>query len=410
MTAKYNLPPGWKWVKLSEVLVSIENGSRPKGGVSHIKEGIPSIGAEHLTAYGKFNFSNLRFISKEFYESIRNGKISKGDVLIVKDGATTGRVAFVGDDFPFCDAAINEHVFRLRGNSLLYQEYLFYFLYSPLGQEQIKDEFHGSTQGGINQKFANEVIIPIPPLSEQKRIAKKLKVIMDEIDKARASCEKQLEAAKALPSAYLREVFESPEAQKWERKKLSEVCEYAQYGLTISEFSDKVGYPLIRITDIDDFGKININNIKYVTCSEEVLKKYRLKEGDILFARTGSIGRSFLYTGNPSNAVFASYLIRFMPKKTIVDPYYLFYYTHSQEYFAFIEEKKHAVSQPNINAEEFKTLFVPLPPLSEQKRIVEYLKEKISQAEKLRETLEKGLEAINSLPQSILSKAFKGEI
>ncbi len=196
----------------------------------------------------------------------------------------------------------------------------------------------------------------------------------------------------------------------WKWVKLGEVCEYSQYGLTVSEFISDGGFPLIRITDIDDFGNINMDNIKYTSCSEETLKRYGLKEGDILFARTGSIGRTFLYTGNPPKSVFASYLIRFVLKRTLIDPYYLFYYTHSPEYFAFVEEKKHTVSQPNINAEEFKSLVIPLPPLPEQKRIAAYLKEKIGQAEKLRETLEKELETINSLPQSILSKAFRGEI
>ncbi len=197
----------WERKILAEVLEIIESGSRPKGGVFEIKEGIPSIGAEHLNSFGGFNFDNIRFIPKEFYEGMNKGKIQKGDVLVVKDGATTGKVSFVGDSFPYAHAAINEHVFRLRVKEPLEQEFLFWFLYSPSGQEQIQQEFHGSAQGGINQKFVNSVCIPIPSLSEQRRIVSYLKQKMAEVEKLRNAIEKQLEAINALPQAILRKAF-----------------------------------------------------------------------------------------------------------------------------------------------------------------------------------------------------------
>ena len=197
----------WEKKKLREVISVIESGGRPKGGVLNIKDGVPSIGAEHLNSSGGFNFTNIRFIPKEFYEVMKKGKIQYGDVLIVKDGATTGRVSFVRNDFPFEHAALNEHVFRLRGNNLLDQEFLFYFLLSPSGQEQIQNEFHGSAQGGINQQFVNTIFIPLPPLSEQKRIASYLKEKIDQAEKLRETLEKELETLNALPQSILSKAF-----------------------------------------------------------------------------------------------------------------------------------------------------------------------------------------------------------
>jgi len=197
----------WEKKKLGEVISVIESGGRPKGGVLNIKDGVPSIGAEHLNSSGGFNFTNIRFIPKEFYEVMKKGKIQYGDVLIVKDGATTGRVSFVRNDFPFEHAALNEHVFRLRGNNLLDQEFLFYFLLSPSGQEQIQNEFHGSAQGGINQQFVNTIFIPLPPLSEQKRIAAYLKEKIDQAEKLRETLEKELETLNTLPQPILSKAF-----------------------------------------------------------------------------------------------------------------------------------------------------------------------------------------------------------
>lgn len=197
----------WERKKLRDVLDALESGGRPTGGSYEIKEGVPSIGAEHLDAFGGFDFGNIQFIPEEFYHSIRRGKLAKGDVLIVKDGATTGKVSFVERDFPYRDVAINEHVFRLRAKSYMNQEFLFWVLYSPLGQRQIQQEFHGSTQGGINQKFAERVYVPIPPLPIQERVVEEINKRMPEVKKLKAAIEKKLDAIGTLPQAILRQAF-----------------------------------------------------------------------------------------------------------------------------------------------------------------------------------------------------------
>ena len=197
----------WERKRLGEVLEVIESGSRPKGGVLKITEGIPSIGAEHLNSFGGFNFSNIRFIPEDFYQEMKRGKIKKNDVLVVKDGATTGKVSFVRDNFPYNHSAINEHVFILRGKVFLVHEFLFWFLYSPLGQRQIMQEFHGSAQGGINQQFVNGVYLSIPNIDIQQRIVFKLQEKISGAEKLRTSIENQLEAINALPQAILRKAF-----------------------------------------------------------------------------------------------------------------------------------------------------------------------------------------------------------
>lgn len=198
--------------------------------------------------------------------------------------------------------------------------------------------------------------------------------------------------------------------KNWRWVKLGEVCELCQYGWTATATDDNGGLPYIRITDIDDIGNIKEDSIRYVECDDRIYEKYALKEGDILFARTGSIGRTFLYKGIPKRAVFASYLIRFRVKKEIIDPSYLFYYTHSPEYYEFIEEKKHTVSQPNINAEEYKSLSISIPTLAKQRSIISQLKEKMEQVENLQSIISNQQSTINALPQSILHKAFRGEL
>ncbi len=194
---------GWEWEKLSE-LVSLESGSRPKGGVKEIKQGIPSLGAEHLRWDGSFNFKNIRFVPIEFYNSLKKGKIRMSDILLVKDGATTGKVAFVGKDFPFEKACVNEHLFILRKKKSapdFAPKFLFYALMSPQIQNEIRFLFSGSAQGGINQRFAKFLDVPLPPLEEQKRIVAYLDSIHERAQKlVKLYEEREKELEKLFPA------------------------------------------------------------------------------------------------------------------------------------------------------------------------------------------------------------------
>ena len=105
------LPKGWTPTSLDCILETLEAGKRPKGGVKKSTKGIPSLGGEHLNSEGNFNFQKLKFVPLEFFESMSKGHVKFDDVLIVKDGATTGKVSFVRKDFPYSKAAVNEHVF-----------------------------------------------------------------------------------------------------------------------------------------------------------------------------------------------------------------------------------------------------------------------------------------------------------
>ena len=178
------LPKGWVWTTIEDILLTLESGGRPKGGVKNIKEGIPSIGGEHLSYNGSFNFTEIRYIPKEFYAKMTRGYIRKKDILVVKDVATTGKTAFVSDSFPYNKAAANEHVFILRVlEDYTIPKYLFFWMQSLYGQKCVTDNFQGTAQGGINSLFVKNSDFPLPPFSEQTRI-------VDYLDGLRAKVEK----------------------------------------------------------------------------------------------------------------------------------------------------------------------------------------------------------------------------
>ena len=176
------LPQGWTTTALAELLTAVESGSRPRGGVRGIREGIPSVGGEHLKYDGTFDFRSVKYVPKEFAADMNRGRIQTNDILVVKDGATTGKTAFVDSSFPFRTAFVNEHVFICRPTPQIEPRFLFRFLASKAGQERILENFKGSAQGGINQSFAPNTEVPLAPVNEQRRIVAKLEKLLGKVD------------------------------------------------------------------------------------------------------------------------------------------------------------------------------------------------------------------------------------
>lgn len=128
----------------------------------------------------------------------------------------------------------------------------------------------------------------------------------------------------------------------------------------------------IRITDIDENGLISANELGVTIANAE--KKYVLNENDILIARSGAtVGKAYIHRELPYTCLYAGYLIRFIVNPQIILPDYLFTYTQLNPYKEWINAIQRPSAQPNINAEEYQSLEIPLPNLDEQREIVEYI-------------------------------------
>ncbi len=125
----------------------------------------------------------------------------------------------------------------------------------------------------------------------------------------------------------------------------------------------------IRITDIDELGNL-IDGLG--ATAENLEEQYILNDGDILFARSGAtVGKAYLHKNQPYVCFFAGYMIRFVVDNTKILPQYLFIYTQLKPYKDWVRAIQRAAAQPNINAEEYKSLPISLPPLHIQQQIVD---------------------------------------
>ncbi|MBI3174896.1 MAG: restriction endonuclease subunit S [Chloroflexi bacterium] len=154
-----------------------------------------------------------------------------------------------------------------------------------------------------------------------------------------------------------------------ENLSVSDICEHPQYGYTASAETIANGPRFVRITDIKG-GTINWDTVPYCTCDEP--DNYLIKKGDILVARAGSIGKSFLVKDVPEIAVFASYMIRLRARDGIM-PNYVYWFFQSQQFWLQIESTHRGSAMSNINGKMLASLILPKSSFAEQQKISEFL-------------------------------------
>jgi type I restriction enzyme S subunit len=463
MQQKSELPEGWVETTLERILSSLESGSRPKGGVRGILEGIPSIGGEHLNDNGGFRFDKIKFVAEEFFEKMSQGIIKVNDILVVKDGATTGKVSIVKTDFPYDRAAVNEHVFLCRPYSELSSDYIFYFLFSEIGQKRILNNFRGSAQGGINKSFAPNTMIPLPPLPEQHRIVLAIEALFTRLDATNEKLDRVQEILKKFRESVLAAACDGRLTKEWRKENLS-VKNPDDYLKEINEIrikcskKDELKFKTISELDICDLSElpdswlwIPSNVIfSYVTSGSRGWAKYYSDTGSI-FLRIGNLDRSSIYlrlediqrvtlpdnaegrrTRIQKNDVLISitadigsigYICEELGDAYInqhialarpvqnLNPKYIAYFLHSQTGGKKQFEKLHrGATKIGLGLDDIRSIAIPLPPLLEQQEIVRRVDTLFAFADSIEAKVTAAREKMEKLRQSIPAKAFSGEL
>ena len=325
-----------------------------------------------------------------------------GDFLVAEIDAKVGGYGIVPDELD--GAIVSSHYFLFEADpNRLDCNFLGYFIKTPDFFDQVSAR--GTTNyAAIRPSHVLEYQIPLPPLEEQRRIVAKIDELASKIKEGHRLCHKATQEVHALLASASKVAFKPK--PHWLEARVGDFCEMPQYGYTESATTEPVGPRFLRITDIQN-GRVNWDNVPYCSCPNP--QPYFLKENDILFARTGATtGKSFLIRDCPE-AVFASYLIRLRVRNTVT-PEYLYQYFQSPSYWAQVIEEKKGTGQPNVNGKKLANIRVPIPPLVEQRRIVEYLDGLTDKLEVLSRLQVNTTTELEALIPSILDKAFKGEL
>ena len=373
---------GWEYKSLGDVCEIIDSRRKPITKNKRESGTIPYYGATGILDYVK--------------DYIFDEKL----VLLGEDGAKWG----AGENSAYIVEGktwVNNHAHALRPKrEHLIDELLVYYL----NFANLQPFITGVTVPKLNQEKMRSIEIPVPPLSEQQSIVDYLDSAFAKIDALKANAEKALNEAKALFQASLKEMLEPKEG--WEEKTLKDVSViYGNYGLSVPS-AEYNGVRYLRITDITEWG--DLNDEKVSAKLDEEKEQELLEEGDILFARTGAtVGKTLMYKEAFGKCLFAGYLIRYRINKEIVLPKFIFYITHSANYYKWVLENQKAAAQPNISAKLYNEYVLSFPSLSEQQTIVDTLDSLKSKVDKLQENYNKISQECDALKQAILRQVFE---
>ena len=405
---RHDLPEGWEWRRLGDktVLRDIQPGFAC--GKKDVIDGIPHLRMNNISKNGFLDMSLVRRIPRDIAE--KTGKwLVPGDIIFNNTNSTelVGKTCIFSGWEERC--TFSNHLTRLRCNpEVLTGEWL----YACLRELWLSGYFASNCvefvgQSAFNVNKLKEVEIPIFSLPEQRRIVKRIEELtkrVEETRKLRASVIDEVQ--KYIPAA-IASVFEDGQNEGWVTKKIKDICEKPQYGYTESASHEPIGHKFLRITDIQN-GKVVWEGVPYCKCDN--VDKYRLKTGDIVFARTGATtGKSFLIK-DPPESVFASYLIRLRVGTSIL-PEFLYWYFQSSSYWESVSSGIEDGNRPNMNGTKLANLEVPFPEDKDRQRsIVEHLNSLQEKVDELRQLQIETESELSAFTPALLAKAFRGEL
>jgi len=304
--------------------------------------------------------------------------------------------------------------------------YLYYQLCSAALNRQFQVKANGVTRFGLPAYHIDNAETVIPPIDEQRKIARfldhKLGQIQALIEKKTKLLEQMEEQRSSVITRAVTEGVDHPDAYRetgfawlpkvpasWSFKRLRFLLrEPLMYGANeAAEFEEPDWPRFIRITDVHANGTLRPETFK--SLPPEVAAPYKLVAGDILLARSGAtVGKSFKYDDSWGAAAFAGYLIRARFEPEFAD--FLTWYLRSQPYWEWVKGNFIQATIQNISAEKYSNLWVPVPPKAEREHIVAHIETEMEQIERVRQSIDKAIVCLAEYKASIITAAVTGQI
>lgn len=343
------------------------------------KTGIPIVGLEHLVS------QELRFTDYDIdTDNTFTKRFHKGQILFGRRRAYLKKAA-IADFDGICSGDITV-IEAIPGKV---DPMLLPFI---IQNDRLFDYAISHSAGGLSPrvKWADlaDYEFDLPSLEEQRKLADKLWAAYE----LKEAYKKMIAATDEMVKAQFIEMFEDAPT-----KTLREVSiKNGEYGANVQAdtFNGDVRY--IRITDITNDGSLNDDKVSPKVFDE----KYLLKTNDLLFARTGNtVGKTYLHKGG--KMIFAGYLIRYQLNEELILPEFAFAFTHTQQYYNWVNKTKKVGAQPNISANQYDTMPIIVPSsLEEQRKLVEITR----QAEKSKSELRQAIEKIDRVMKSLMQQ------
>ena len=350
-------------------------------------------------------------------------RIVNGDLLFAWSG--TPGTSFGAHVWKGETAALNQHIFKIEFiEALIDKRFLRYAI------NQTLDELISGAHGGVGLRHVTKgkfeaTEVAFPPLAEQKVIADKLDTLLAQVENTKARLDAIPTILKRFRQSVLAAAVSGRLTEEWrkhnssqfpyENRELSEIIHEMRNGLSPKPNEDGRGHPILRISSVRPFSLDQID-IRHLEVSEKDKGRYALQPDDLLFTRyNGSIE----FVGvcarvsqlNHDTLLYPDKLIRVRVDKAQVIPEFLEIFAASFEAREYIYSLVKSTSgQKGISGKDLKLMKVALPTVSEQTEIVRQVDQLFAHADRIEQQVNSALARVNNLTQSILAKAFRGEL
>ncbi|HDT5148139.1 TPA: restriction endonuclease subunit S [Klebsiella michiganensis] len=416
------LPEGWVQAVLGDYL--------------YLKNGFAFKSTEYVTP-GAHSFPVIRISDLDgtcatdssavhILQGVEGFTIEKGDLLIAMSGATTGKIGIYAGNIP---AYQNQRVGNIKLRSSTYgdEKYRNYLITSV--SKRILDEAYGGAQPNISGKSIEALPFHLAPLAEQKIIAERLDTLLTQVDSTKARLEQIPQILKRFRQAVLSAAvggkfttdtgfIQSPltigletsfSPKGWQWYKLTELAQLESGHTprkTISEYWDNGDIPWISLQDIRAaHGKV-IYKTKFMPTQKGIDNSSArlLPEGTVCFSRDISVGyTTIMGTSMATTQHFANWICG----KKLNNKYLMFSFMAAKQH---LTKSGQGTTVKTIYMPALKELQILIPPLPEQQEIVRRVEQLFAYADTIEKQVNSALTRVNSLTQSILAKAFRGEL
>ncbi len=373
---------------LGEICETTSGGTPSRANSSYYNGSIPWVKSGELNK--GIIYDTEEKISEEAIKNSSAKIFPKGTLLIALYGATIGKLAFLG-----VDAATNQAVCGIYQNENIESKYLYNFLFHKK-QDLVKQGI-GGAQPNISQTILKKLEIPLPDLTTQQAIVSKIEELFSDLDKGIEELKKAQEQLKVYRQSVLKWAFEGKLTYEnvkdgelpdgWEEKGLGQIFKVSSgKGIKINQL--KGGEYCV-------YGGNGLNGFH---------TEYLIEDPVLIIGRVG-VKCGVTHITRPKSWVSDNALI----VKPIIKDFDLKFFKLRLEY-ENLNKLSVSTAQPVISGNSIYSVIIFLPPLEEQQRIVEEIERRLSVADKMEEGLKQSLAKAESLRQSILKKAFSGEL
>ncbi len=464
--ATFELPVGWEWTRLNELVQKIGAGSTPRGGRSvYCDAGIKFLRSQNVWNDG-LRTDDVAFIPEAIHQKMNGTIVRAGDILLNITGASIGRCSLVSDDFD--EANVSQHVTIVRMVFLPIRKFVHTFMISPSFFSEVMRSQVGISREGLSISRLREFQIPLPPLAEQKRIVAKVDELMVLCDELETQQQQRQTVHAQLTTASLHQLTtaETPRqlTKAWQRldtqfdqlfttresiEKLRQtILQLAVQGKLVPQDPEdepaekfleedevlkqpykipeswkwlkfksiaKIASCLVKPTDFLDFPHIAPNHIEkgtgrlleYKTVREDAVKssKHHFFPGQILYSKIRpNLAKTVIvdFEGLCSADMY--------PIESKIYSEYLLLYLLSGPFLNMVVKNDTRVAMPKVNKAELSQIPVPIPPDEEQKRIVSKVDQLMELCVDLEQKLEMSKGHCDRLSDALTASVFQSDL